>query len=300
MKRLISADVSEILKMNSKELKQSIKASDGRVVLSENFAPRESWVGEITNAEIAASFGADLILLNGIDVLNPEIAGLPAQSKGENPFETLRKLCGRPIGVNLEPVDASADMMEERCEIEVGRTATETTLEKINESGLDFVCLTGNPGTGVTNEAIIESVGRARRNFDGLIFAGKMHSAGVSEPVINLDFVKRLIEAGADVILIPSIGTVPGITLEMAHDAVELCHLHDVLAMSAIGTSQEGSGIETIRWMALQNKIAGVDIQHIGDAGYSGVAPVENIFELSKTIRGLRHTVSKMSRSILR
>lgn len=111
MKRLISADVSEILKMNSKELKQSIKASDGRVVLSENFAPRESWVGEITNAEIAASFGADLILLNGIDVLNPEIAGLPDQSKGENPFETLRKLCGRPIGVNLEPVDASADMM---------------------------------------------------------------------------------------------------------------------------------------------------------------------------------------------
>lgn len=280
MKRLISADVSEILKMNSKELKQSIKASDGRVVLSENFAPRESWVGEITNAEIAASFGADLILLNGIDVLNPEIAGLPDQSKGENPFETLRKLCGRPIGV--------------------GRTATETTLEKINESGLDFVCLTGNPGTGVTNEAIIESVGRAKCNFDGLIFAGKMHSAGVSEPVINLDFVKRLIEAGADVILIPSIGTVPGITLEMAHDAVELCHLHDVLAMSAIGTSQEGSGIETIRWMALQNKIAGVDIQHIGDAGYSGVAPVENIFELSKAIRGLRHTVSKMSRSILR
>ena len=127
-----------------------------------------------------------------------------------------------------------------------------------------------------------------------------MHSAGVSEPVINLDFVKRLIEAGADVILIPSIGTVPGITLEMAHDTVELCHLHNVLAMSAIGTSQEGSGIETIRWMALQNKIAGVDIQHIGDAGYSGVAPVENIFELSKAIRGLRHTVSKMSRSILR
>lgn len=53
-------------------------------------------------------------------------------------------------------------------------------------------------------------------------------------------------------------------------------------------------------WMALQNKIAGVDIQHIGDAGYSGVAPVENIYELSKAIRVLRHTFSKMARSILR
>lgn len=44
-------------------------------------------VGEITNAEIAASFGADLILSNGIDVLNPEIAGLPDQSKVENPVK---------------------------------------------------------------------------------------------------------------------------------------------------------------------------------------------------------------------
>ena len=44
-------------------------------------------VGEITKAEIAASFGANLILLNGIDVLNPEIAGLLDQSKVENPVK---------------------------------------------------------------------------------------------------------------------------------------------------------------------------------------------------------------------
>ena len=43
--------------------------------------------GEMTNAKIAASFGADRILLNGIDVLNPEIAGLTDQSKVENPFK---------------------------------------------------------------------------------------------------------------------------------------------------------------------------------------------------------------------
>jgi hypothetical protein len=36
VKRLISADSSDMLAMNGAELKQSIKASEGRVVLSEN------------------------------------------------------------------------------------------------------------------------------------------------------------------------------------------------------------------------------------------------------------------------
>ena len=44
-------------------------------------------VGEMTNAKIAASFGADRILLNGIDVLNHEVAGLTDQSKVENPVK---------------------------------------------------------------------------------------------------------------------------------------------------------------------------------------------------------------------
>ena len=43
-----------------------------------------------------------------------------------------------------------------------------------------------------------------------------------------------------------------------------------------------------------------MDIQHIGDAGYSGVAPVENIYAMSVAIRGIRHTVSMMARSINR
>lgn len=38
--------------------------------------------------------------------------------------------------------------------------------------------------------------------------------------------------------------------------------------MSAIGTSQETSDTDTIKEIALRNKICGVDIQHIGDAGY--------------------------------
>ena len=68
VKRLISANTSEIMAMNREELLQSIHASDGRGVLSENIVTRETIVAEVTNAEIAKSFGADLILLNTLDV----------------------------------------------------------------------------------------------------------------------------------------------------------------------------------------------------------------------------------------
>ena len=44
------------------------------------------------------------------------------------------------------------------------------------------------------------------------------------------------------------------------------------LAMTAIGTSQETSVLATIREFALSGKRAGVDIQHIGDAGWGGIA----------------------------
>ncbi|CRH92985.1 Uncharacterised protein [Chlamydia trachomatis] len=70
--------------------------------------------------------------------------------------------------------------------------------------------------------------------------------------------------------------------------------------MSAIGTSQESSDQEVVKQIALRNKICGVDIQHIGDAGFGGLAPVENIFALSQAIRGLRHTISRMARSVNR
>lgn len=298
-KRLISADASEILKMSAAELKQSIKASEGRVIVSENVATRESFIGDITNAEIARAFGADLILLNGVDVLHPELFGLGDAYAGSF-VDRLHELVGRPIGVNLEPVDDSAEMVEERLEISAGRQVNEQTMQEIERLGMDFVCFTGNPGTGVTNRAIVEAVRKAKGNFSGLIIAGKMHGAGVDEAVADPAVIRDLIEAGADVILTPSIGTVPGFDKEELKAAVAAAHAKGALVMTAIGTSQESSDPETIAYMALQNKMCGVDMQHIGDAGYGGVAPVENIFAMSKAIRGQRHTVSMIARSINR
>lgn len=297
-KRLISANASEILAMTAAELKQSIKASEGRVIMSENVAGRETYIGDITNAEIARSFGADLILLNGVDVLAPQIAGLENE---EGSFvEALHRLVGRPIGVNLEPVDNSANMAEERLVISTGRQANLETIQEIERLGLDFVCLTGNPGTGVTNEQIQKTIQLTKEHFSGLIIAGKMHGAGVDEPVSDADVVKGFIDAGADIILVPAVGTVPGFDDEELKTIVKSAHHHGALVLSAIGTSQESSDEDTVKQIAIRNKVCGVDIQHIGDAGYAGLAPVENIFAMSKAIRGIRHTVSMVARSINR
>jgi len=72
------------------------------------------------------------------------------------------------------------------------------------------------------------------------------------------------------------------------------------MTMTAIGTSQEGASIETIRHLALLCKMAGTDLHHLGDAGYIGMALPENIQAYSIAIRGVRHTYASMARSVNR
>lgn len=313
VKRLISASYSEISGMSSKELKQSIKASEGRTILAENVVIASPQAGDITNAEVAAAYSADLILLNAFDCFNPIVQGLPGMSEmkvleylqhpeknTENPIAALKKLVGRPIGVNLEPVDTDSEMFSEKLEISAGRTSSKESIQRAEELGVDFICLTGNPGTGVTNSQIAKAVAVAKDNFSGLVIAGKMHSAGSDEPVVSTEAVEAYAKAGADILLLPAVGTVQGFTEDHLKEAVAIAKKYDLLTMSAIGTSQESANKETIRQIALINKICGVDIQHIGDAGYGGLAPAENIYEMSIAIRGMRHTINRMARSVNR
>lgn len=304
MKRILNCFASDFKQLKGKDLLQSIAASEGRTVVSEIVVSVQPLYYEISNPEIAAAFGADLLLLNMLDVENPAIAGVDAD--GPKVIKRLKMLTGRPVGVNLEPVDVSADAAEELLSLPIGRTAAEDSLVKVKELGLDFVCLTGNPKTGVTNAEILKAIGRAKDVLgdDAFIIAGKMHGAGVKgeagSSILNEETIKAFVEAGADVILIPSPGTVPGITVERAHEWVSLVHQYGALAMLTIGTSQEGSDSNTIRQIALQNKMVGADLHHIGDAGYTGIAIPENIMDYSIAIRGKRHTYIRMAGSINR
>jgi hypothetical protein len=286
-----------MLNASKEELKQAILASEGRTIMTETVVAIQPLLGDLTNAELAVAFGSDMVLLNVFDCNHPKINGL---QDCDEPVKQLKKLIGKPVGCNLEPIDEDALMMEERAEIASGRHATKETFIKANELGFDFICLTGNPGTGVSNHSIEKAIACAKQYFNGLIIAGKMHSSGIDEELVDLDSISRFIDAGADIILMPAVYTVPGLSEETVTKACQLIKSKGALSLSSIGTSQEGSDEDTIRMIALTNKRCGIDIQHIGDAGWCGIALPENIMALSIAIRGKRWTYHKMASSINR
>ncbi len=304
-KRLLDCAASDFAHMTKEELLFAIGASEGRVLASETIGTVTPLLGDVTNAELAAALGADILLLNLFDVENPVIQGLPTVDPAETVRE-VKRLTGRPVGVNLEPVEAGAVEVDTLWAMTKGRLATLENAQKAAGMGVDFILLTGNPGTGVTNKAITDTLKLFHKHLgDKLILAaGKMHASGVlgegGENIITKAEVKDFAKAGANVILLPAPGTVPGITTPFVREMVEYAHSLGCLAMTSIGTSQEGADLDTIRRIALECKMAGADIHHLGDSGYTGIAAPENITAYSVVIKGVRHTYRRMAASINR
>ena len=303
MKRLISCETSDLAGRTRQELLDAIEASEGRVIVQELSLFRNTMMLEpITDAEIACAFGADIILLNAFDCEHPHVAGITCEP--EETIRTLKRYTGRLIGLNLEPVGNSATLGELEA-VPSGRAGTVENALRARDLGFDFILLTGNPGTGVDNTAILNAVRdmRAALGDDMMIFAGKMHAAGskeeAGENIVSKDMIRAFAEAGADVILLPAPGTVPGVTFEFVREMVSYIHSLGKLSLTAIGTSQEGASPQTIEQIALMCKMSGTDLHHVGDAGVGGLNP-ENLMAYSMAIRGKRHTYLRMARSINR
>lgn len=303
MKRLLNCDTSDLKKMNKQEKLTAMEASEGRVLVQELSLFHDSQLlAPLSDAEVAAAFGADLLLLNAFDCEHPHVAGIDA-APGDV-IHTLKNYTGRLVGVNLEPVGQS-EMISEQFEMPKGRQATIENALKAKELGFDFILLTGNPGTGVDNAAIIESLKEMHEAVgdDLILMAGKMHAAGskseAGNHIINKEQIQAFADAGADVILLPAPGTVPGVTFGFVKEMVDLIHEQGKLSLTAIGTSQEGASPATIEQIALMCKMTGTDLHHIGDAGVGGMDP-ENLMTYSIAIRGKRHTYTRMARSINR
>ena len=299
-KRMLDCTASDLRKFTKEDYLSSIAGSEGRVIACECIGITMPMLTDVTNAEFASAFGADILLLNMFDVEKPVVNGLPVRE--------LKRLTGRMIGINLEPVESSyaAENAGTLWEMSSGRMATVENALKASEMGVDMVLLTGNPGNGVSNQAITDSLKAisARLNDKLILAAGKMHASGVigegGENIITKKDIKEFIDAGADIILLPAPGTVPGITMEYVRELIAYAHGKGALTVTAIGTSQEGADVDTIRRIALMCKMAGTDIHHIGDTGFPGMALPENIMAYSVAVRGIRHTYHRMAVSVNR
>ena len=305
LKRLIDTTARELTSYNKAELLTAISDSEGRTLAAETIGTVTPMLVNITNAEFVASLGADLIMLNIFDVNNPIIQGLP-QTSPEDTIREVKRLTGRIVAINLEPAVIKDGQEESVWNLTTGRQATVENARKAVDMGVDMIVLTGNPGGGVDNEAIIQALSRLKEAVGDrvILTAGKMHASGIiseaGEKILTEKDVEAFVDAGADVILLPAPGTVPGITMEYAGNLIRKAHEKGALAMTTIGTSQEGADEATVRQIALMCKMAGADIHHIGDSGYMGMALPENITAYSVAIRGKRHTYRRMAMSLLR
>lgn len=313
MSRIFDLKYDEVMAMDAQELIDTLRLSEGRTVMSETVISTMPYLDGVSNPETSRAFGADLITLNTFDIFNPFIFGYDdvnsdlfggldaviasisgAVEKNRNNDNYLREFkqkIGRFIGVNLEPVRGSLTYPK-------GRVLNEESLNRIKTLGVDYIVITANPKTDVSSDDILWGIQEARRVLGDstMIVAGRMHGSGRAD-FDSLEAIERFAEL-ADVVLLPAPMTVPGVTREFIYQAIQMIHSAGSLAMTAIGTSQEGANASTIEQIALISKEVGADIQHIGDAGISGIALPENIMQLSIAIRGRRHTYRQIARSI--
>lgn len=313
-RRLISSTKSEIRRMTAKQLKDSIRASEGRVILSQNYVGHPPLLEGTTNAELAESMGADMIFFNGYPM--DESVEIPAfqvdvyeNDKYVNKsyrLKQMKTLTKGPLGVYLEcgvgdDADTSTNTNANMTLVRKDRVASDENLKKLIDEEVDFVVLAGNPGTGTSMQTIIDATRRAKAILGDqvMIWSGKWED-GVKEKVLgdplrkdNKEVIAQLIDAGADVICLPMPGSRTGITVDCIRDLVTFIHEYGngkTLAMSFLDGSIEGSDEATVRICGILSKQTGADIHAIGDASCCGMSTPEDIYQLALTIKGRRLT----------
>ena len=311
--RLISSTKSDILAMNATALKEAILASEGRVIMGQHHVTLNTGlVDGVTNAEIQAAFGADMVMLNAFNLSEgARNIGLHEMKSGhisEEPYSVrqIKQWAGVPLGIYLECPDPDAKVAGERyVNTRAGRVASRENLLRVRDIGADFVVLGGNPSAGTTFKQIIAATRLAKETLGDslLICAGKWEDGTIekvlgdplSERPAN-DIIKDLIDAGADVITLPAPGSRHGITVEHVRQCVAYAHAYKpgTLALSFLNSSVEGADVDTIRLIALMMKQTGADIHAIGDGGYAGTPMPENVYQLALSIKGKRHTIKRM------
>lgn len=284
--RILDLDGPQLAALRGPELSRAVAASEGRTMVAEVFADRAalSFDGRtgVHNAELMAAFGADVIVLNMIDrVWNGTTFRFPGL--GELPSLTaLAEKIGRPIGVNLEP-GTVPDL----------RKATKNNAERLAGAGAALIVLTANPSTDGSLDGMARATEQIRT--EAALWVGKMHHAGHPEP-ITARKLTNLVDAGADGVILPIPGTLPGVTREAAAEAVAAVHEKNAVVMGAIGTSQEGAHTNVVPQLALTAKEIGVDAHHIGDCFLPGMGDPELLYAYSVAVRGRRHTWTRMAR----
>lgn len=302
--RILNCSKTEFKKMTPMELKESIFKAEGRTVVGQHLLFAGSGIVRgVTNTEVMFSWGADMVLLNTMDLDNPKNnLGLQGLTIAE-----LKERCNRPIGIYLGcPKENEEDKENKKLYRAEGMLCTPEHVKKCIDLGFDFIVLGGNPGSGTSLDDVISCTKWIKEKYRDKIFlwAGKWED-GINEKVLGdplatydtKDAIKRLIDAGADCVNLPCPGSRPGITVQDIRSLVQFIHTYKkgTLAMCFLDSSVEGADVDTVRAIALMMKETGADIHAIGDGGFAGCTNPENIYQLSITLKGKPYTYFRMA-----
>lgn len=319
-KRLLTSSPQTILKYTSEELFEAIQMSEARTITAVARCKGPNIVDGVTNAELCAAFGADIVALGIYDPNNPYFPGLPSKLKKE-PDDTilaqvqadigrgwtlseLRSMIGRPIASGLFGIEESyAPGMAESFNKNV--MANRKNARLLVDQGCDIIqymdWMSSLDQMVKTIKELKDEIGnKALLSFARPNGYGLFNEQGRKEFITEREIVE-VVDAGVNVVEIPAVGTLPGFTVEHVTRFVNLIHEGGALANLWIATSQEGADIDTVKRIGFYSKMTGADIFTISDVWTTeSVPPPENILAFSIAIRGVRHTYRRMAFSVTR
>ena len=192
MKRLLTATPSEVLSMSGRELLQAIKMSEGRVLRAGARVRGPNLIDGVTNAEVVAAFGADMINLDTYELDNPYIPGWDSKNPRDDveskkiqvpmgrgyTVREIEEIVGRPISLLM--LVANSELGIERSKQFYGNIiADEETLTKAKEQGVRMIqldCL----AEGIS-EYFPREIKKIRRivGDDMIIQVSRSHGSGI-------------------------------------------------------------------------------------------------------------------------
>ncbi len=318
--RFVTATPNQLISLKYHDLLTSIRISEGRVLQVCARVRCCPLVDSVSNAELAAAFGADIVDLDTYEPSNPFISGFPSKNPDDDKatqdvqvkmgrgysLKEIREIIGRPVGTTLM---INENMNHESIVKVYGNIlANQKNIEKMVESGTDFLSITG----WASREVVEKTLNLTRKITENKVILryGQAHGSGIlgdsngpfnPRDLITKDEILMAIDQGIDIITLPAPGTYPGFTVDYVSELIDVIHNHGALASCGVHTSQEGSDIETLRFIALNAKMAGADLQSLGDAGFSeSMIEPQLIMGVSIAIKGRRHTYRRMALSIKR
>lgn len=290
-KSLLDCTPNEFSALRREEILHGIRISGGKVLASMVNGNVSSYAGDLTNAELCAASGAEILILDQFDAENPFIEGLPAVKQPMDTIRMVKKLTGRLIGIRLIAVDPENHKKNKK--LSRGMLATPQNAVKAAAMGANVLLITGD------HSSIKDALREIRKAIgDGMIlFAG---NGGSGNEFPTIDDINGYINNGADGVLLQGSGTMPGCTEKWCEERIAHIHYRGKLAIVSVGNGMENADSDTVKRIAFSAKLAGADLHLFGDDSVMGIADPEVFMAYSLVIRGRKETLRRMAISLNR